>query len=127
MKITHYDIDSLNGTVFIYGYNDSIHSTNCSQPLLTPDPTNLTNIENLQFCSNEYESNQTFDNQDYVRGRYEDLANLSDGRNDTNADSETDVSSSASYALSVYVINVFLSSVLFFNLLSYSVNIAQRI
>lgn len=129
MRITHYDIDSLNGTVFIYGYDNTTHSKDCTQPLLTPDPTNVTSsflYENLQFCSNaDPSSNRSVEYINYVRGRNEDLDNLLDGRDVF--ENGTTSASVATNVVSVYVINVFLSSVLFFNLLSYFVNNIQWI
>lgn len=57
IKMIHYDIDTLNGTVFIYGYDNETHSTQCLEPLLIPDPTDEANyLSDDAFCSDTNQS-----------------------------------------------------------------------
>lgn len=102
IKLTHYDIDSLNGTIYIYGYDNVTHSIQCNGPLLVPDPTDEANfLSDDAFCS--YTNLSSYRVVDYLDFgmRNGSLDNLRE-RNDTAA-----MSLSTIVIADYYVINVF--------------------
>lgn len=125
LKWTHYDIDSLNITVFVYGFDNTTHSENCTEPLLNPtdsaEEDNYTSDE--EFCN--YVNSSSYRRVDYLDFGLNN-GDLVDNLFDNRTNNQTSIARPILLAADAHVINLILCCSVFY-LLSYFVNARQLI